>query len=125
MQLFCVEDCVGVFREGTCLAMPKTTCAPNTSSLKPGSGATQGVLDYGVLGEPVHVTWAGLVVREGTREKDIPRVRMGLSFAWMASLAFGSCTFLSLYPTMYNPRSLRCLYKSEGLVHRGDHNHTG
>ena len=35
----------GVFGEGTRLAMPKTICAPNSSSLKPGSGATQGVLD--------------------------------------------------------------------------------
>ena len=39
------EDCVGVFGEGTRLAMPKTVCAPDTSSLKPGSGATEGVLD--------------------------------------------------------------------------------
>ena len=30
---------------GTRLAMPKTICAPNSSSLKPGSGATEGVLD--------------------------------------------------------------------------------
>ena len=36
----------GVFGDGTCLAMPKTICAPDSSSLKPGSGATQGVLDY-------------------------------------------------------------------------------
>ena len=35
----------GVFGEGTRLAMPKTICAPNSSSLKPGSGATEGVLD--------------------------------------------------------------------------------
>ena len=35
----------GVFGEGTRLAMPKTICAPDTSSLKPGSGATEGVLD--------------------------------------------------------------------------------
>ena len=33
------------FEGGTRLAMPKTICAPNTSSLKPGSGATEGVLD--------------------------------------------------------------------------------
>ena len=39
------EGCVGVFGEGTRLAMPKTVCAPDTSSLKPGSGATEGVLD--------------------------------------------------------------------------------
>ena len=35
----------GVFGEETCLAMPKTICAPDSSSLKPGSGATGGVLD--------------------------------------------------------------------------------
>ena len=35
----------GVFREGTRLAMPKTICAPDSSSLKPGSRATEGVLD--------------------------------------------------------------------------------
>ena len=35
----------GVFGEGTHLAMPKTICAPDPSSLKPGSGATEGVLD--------------------------------------------------------------------------------
>ena len=34
-----------VFREGTRLAMPKTIYAPDSSSLKPGSGATEGVLD--------------------------------------------------------------------------------
>ena len=33
-----------VFGEGTRLAMPKI-CAPDSSSLKPGSGATEGVLD--------------------------------------------------------------------------------
>ena len=34
-----------LFGEGTRLAMPKTICAPDSSSLKPGSGATEGVLD--------------------------------------------------------------------------------
>ena len=33
------------FGEGTRLAMPKTICAPNSSSLKLGLGATKGVLD--------------------------------------------------------------------------------
>ena len=41
-----------VFGGGTCLAMPKTTCAPDSSSLKPGSGATEGVLYWGVSGWP-------------------------------------------------------------------------
>ena len=31
----------GVFGEGTRLAMPKTICTPDSSSLKPGSGATE------------------------------------------------------------------------------------
>ena len=35
----------GVFGEGTRLAMTKTICASDSSSLKPGSGATKGVLD--------------------------------------------------------------------------------
>ena len=38
----------GVFERGTCLAMLKTIYAPDSSSLKPGSGATEGVLDKGV-----------------------------------------------------------------------------
>ena len=39
------EDYLGVFRRGTRLAMQKTISAPNTSSLKPGTGATEGVMD--------------------------------------------------------------------------------
>ena len=35
----------GVFGERTRLAMPKTICTLDSSSLKPGSGATEGVLD--------------------------------------------------------------------------------
>ena len=34
----------GVFRDGTRIAMPKTIYAPDSSSLKPGLGATKGVL---------------------------------------------------------------------------------
>ena len=36
---------LGVFGEGTRLAMPKINRAPDLSSLKPSSGATEGVLD--------------------------------------------------------------------------------
>ena len=39
------DRCFEVFGGGTCLAMLKTIYAPDTSSLKPGSGATEGVLD--------------------------------------------------------------------------------
>ena len=39
------EDYFEVFGGGTRLAMPKKICAPGTSSLKPGSGANEGVLD--------------------------------------------------------------------------------
>ena len=34
-----------VFGEGTRLAMPKKICVPDSLSLKPGSGATEGFLD--------------------------------------------------------------------------------
>ena len=46
-----------VFGGGTRLAMPKTICAPDSSSLKPGSGATEGVLDKGVSGQPDYILW--------------------------------------------------------------------
>ena len=39
------DRCFEVFGGGTRLAMRKTICAPDTSSLKPSSGATEGVLD--------------------------------------------------------------------------------
>ena len=42
---FVFEGYFGVFGEGTRLAMPKTICTPDTLPLKPGSGATEGVLD--------------------------------------------------------------------------------
>ena len=41
----------GVFGDGTHLAISKTIYASDSSSLKPGSGATEGVLDKGVLGQ--------------------------------------------------------------------------
>ena len=85
---FVFEGCFGVFGGGTRLAMPKTICAPDTSSLKPGLGATEGILNCGVLGRPAYLTWAGLMGYEDTRPKTLTRVRMGLSLAWMVSLAF-------------------------------------
>ena len=36
---------LGVFGHGTRIAMLKTIYVPDSSSLKPGSGATEGVLD--------------------------------------------------------------------------------
>ena len=102
--------------------MPKTICAPDTSSLKPGSGATEGVLDYGVLGHPGYVTWAGLMGREDTRQKTFPRVQVGLSYVWMARLMSGYVISFLYKPTLYNPRPLPGVYKLEGLVRRGYQN---
>ena len=51
------EIYLGGFEDGTRLAMPKTTCEPDSSSLKAGSGATEGVLDKGVSGQPDYVLW--------------------------------------------------------------------
>ena len=47
----------GVFEDGTRLAMPKTIYAPDSSSLKLGLGATEGVLDKGVSGLPDYILW--------------------------------------------------------------------
>ena len=48
---------LGVFGDGTRLAMPKTIYTPNSSSLKPGLGATEGVLDKGVSGLLDYILW--------------------------------------------------------------------
>ena len=89
--------------------MPKTICAPDSSSLKPGSGATEGVLDYGVLGRPACYLWAGLVGCEDMKAEDCTRVRIGLSLAWKASLATNyEDSFLCnrLYVTLDPPVSI-------------------
>ena len=44
-----------VFGDGTHLAMPKTIYAPDSSSLKPGSGATEGLLDKGLSEQPDYI----------------------------------------------------------------------
>ena len=67
--------------------MLKTICALDSSSLKPGSGATEGVLDKGVLGRSVCYPWAGLMGCEDVKAEDHTRVQIGLSLAWKASLA--------------------------------------
>ena len=77
----------GVFRDGTRLAMRKTIYAPDSSSLKPGSGATERVLDQGVLGRLAYYSLAGLMGCEGMKTEDYTHVRIGLSLAWKASLA--------------------------------------
>ena len=43
--VYMFDNYLEVFGEGTRLALPKTICAPDSLSLKPGSGATEGVLD--------------------------------------------------------------------------------
>ena len=48
---------LGVFGDGTHLAMPKTIYTPDSSSLKPGLGATEGVLDKGVPRQPDYILW--------------------------------------------------------------------
>src|SRR5215216_4304685 len=62
------------------LAMQSRRHEPNTTlSLKESSGATEGVLDYGVLGCPGNLSMGRT---DGLRryKKAFPRVRMGHSF---------------------------------------------
>src|SRR4051812_10051739 len=71
---------------GTRLAMPKTICAPDSSSLK----RVQGLLrESWIRGCPDGRTIpsVGLLDYEDTRLKTSSRVRKGLSLAWKASLA--------------------------------------
>ena len=48
---------LGVFEDGTRLAMPKKIYTTDSSSLKPGSRATEGILDKGVSGLPNYILW--------------------------------------------------------------------
>ena len=48
---------LGVFGDGTRLVMLKTIYTPDSLSLKPGSRATEGVLDKGVSGQPDYILW--------------------------------------------------------------------
>ena len=61
-----------IIEGGTRLAMPKTICVPSTSLLKTGSGATEGVLDKGVLGRPPCYPWAVLMGCEDQRPYSCP-----------------------------------------------------
>ena len=80
------ESYLEVFRDGTRLAMPKTIYAPDSSLLKPGLGATEGVLDKGVSGQPDYILWPDCWTMKKQIYKTSSRVRMGLSLAWKASL---------------------------------------
>ena len=48
---------LGVFRDGTCHTMRKIIYVPDSSSLKPGSGATEGALDKGVFTQSDYLLW--------------------------------------------------------------------
>ena len=45
------------FGEEPALQCRRQHRAPDSSSLKPGSGATEGVLDKGVSGQPYYILW--------------------------------------------------------------------
>ena len=81
------EDNPRVRKGEPALQCRRQICAPDSSSLKPGTGATEGVLDYGVLGCPAYYPWAGLMGCEDMKAEDYTWVRIGLSLAWKASLA--------------------------------------
>ena len=80
------DNNLGVFGEGTRLAMSKTICAPDSSSLKPGSGLLRESWLRG-CSDSRTIPSAGLLDYEDTRLKTSSRVRKGLSLAWKASLA--------------------------------------
>ena len=63
------EGCFRVFGEGTRLAMPKTICAPDSLSLKPGSGATEGSPELGSPRTAGLYAYVGLLDYEDTRLK--------------------------------------------------------
>ena len=81
---------------GTRLAKAEDMKPDTTSSLKASSGATEGVLDYGVLGEPSYVTWAGLMGREDTRVEGLLPCPDGTLLCVDDKLGVRMCSFLPL-----------------------------
>src|SRR3954471_5893529 len=71
---------------GTRLAMPKTICAPDSSSLNLVQGLLRESWIRGCSASRT-IPSAGLQDYEDTRLKTSSHVRMGLSLAWKASLA--------------------------------------
>mgnify|MGYP005848596539 CR=1 FL=1 len=87
------EDYFEIFGGGTRLAIPKTIFVPDTSTLMPSLGATEGVLDYWDLGRPGYVTWAGLMSHEDTRTFPCPYETL---LCVDGKLGVWSCIFLLL-----------------------------
>ena len=108
----------GVFGEGTRLAMPKTICTLDSSSLKPRSRATEGVFHWGVLGQPDYILWPyyWTVKIQDTRLRPVSGLDSPLRGrqAWQ----FGYVDFLPRNRLHVNPSPLWCLYKPERLVLR-------
>ena len=65
---WCSQSSMNYSEKEPALQCRRQSAPPDSSSLKPGSGATEGVLDYGVLGCPGCVTWAGLMGPEDKAE---------------------------------------------------------
>ena len=53
--LFVMMGTLEYSEEEPALQCRRQDCAPDSSSLKPGSGATEGVLDKGVSGQPDYI----------------------------------------------------------------------
>ena len=114
----------GVFGEGTRLAMPKTILHAGLIVIEAWFRGYRGSPGLGGIRTTGLYTSSGLLEREDTRLKTSSRVWMGLSFAWKTNLVIRMLDFLPCNQLCVNPSLLRCLYKPEGLVHRGNHNHT-
>ena len=74
-----------------------------TSSLKASSGATEGVLDYGVLGKMAYVTWAGLTGREVTRAEGLLPCPDGTLLCVDGKIGIQTCRFLPLLTNFVHP----------------------
>ena len=54
-KLFATTGTLDLEKNPPCNA--EEICAPDSSSLKPGLGATEGVLDKGLSGQPDYILW--------------------------------------------------------------------
>ena len=115
---YAFDNNLGVFGDGTHLAMPKTKLHAGLIVIEAWFRGYSGSPGLGGIRTAGLYTLSRLSKHEVTRLKTSARVQMGLSFAWKTSLAIRILYFLPCNRLHVNPSPLLCLYKLERMVLR-------
>ena len=116
--LFIMMGTLEYSEEEPALQCRKQDCAPDSSSLKPGSGATEGVLDKGVSGQPDYIHHPDYCSVKIQDSRLCPVSGWDSPLRGTQAWRFRYVDSFLCKPTQYNPSPLKCLYKPERLVLR-------